>query len=217
MSIQATPTGLLGPAGIVPRSATDRRPRTGPGCSETGRRCTPVTFHVPIGSGSWLLPVVTGAWNRTRPSSSTVSELVRFDTMIFARVGPAVGDRVSQCDIRHDDLLLRGLPKVLADVQCLQQRRAGVEPLRECLERATVIQRRQLRLLNPCDVGLKRTCDVNLSQRVGNDQRFLSSLFSEPLRCDLVYTAPTRETSACLIGRDRSFEVRAGTTVDLTR
>src|SRR6476646_320823 len=91
MSTQTTPTGLLGPAGILAFAwlASASQKRSGL-YANVGFLCTPLTFHSPIGSGSCSLPVVTGAYIRTLPAASvtTMSDVLLRTVTVTAEAAP---------------------------------------------------------------------------------------------------------------------------------
>src|SRR3954464_11709989 len=99
MSTHTMPTGLFGPGGIVAFECPGSASQKSAGLYwNFGSRCTPVTFHSPIGSGSCSLPVVTGAYIRTLPAPSpTIKSDVLFFTVIVVAAGLSALGSASDC------------------------------------------------------------------------------------------------------------------------
>src|SRR4051812_37450338 len=88
MSIQTTPTGLLGPAGMGAFERPGAASQKSAGVEwNFGSCCTAVTFHSPLGRGSCSLPVDTAAYIIVLPALSVTARsevLLRTVTVVTA-------------------------------------------------------------------------------------------------------------------------------------
>ena len=106
-----------------------------------------MTFQSPIGSGSLLLPTVTGVYNTTPPDSSTTdSARSVFETVTVTGAGlaPLAGGSGGGGTFGTFSVSPAVLNSRLG-IQRAQQLGAGVKPLAQPLERRAIAQRRQRR------------------------------------------------------------------------